>query len=72
MRLLARKPESLNAGMLKECKTFEPPSFPEANSYNHKIRSVIPPEWTGPPSLKPTKLITPNWFFTQLGFNLER
>jgi hypothetical protein len=36
IRLLAGKPESLNAWMLKEGKTFQPPS------------------------LKPTKSITPN------------
>ena len=70
MRLLAGKPESLNAGMLREYRALELPSFPEANSYNHKIRSVIPPEWAGPLSFKPTKQITPIWVLTQIGYNL--
>ena len=38
-RVLARKPESLNAGMLNECKTFKPPGFQEAkNSIGHPAR----------------------------------
>ena len=37
IRLLAGKPESRNARMLREHRTIELPSLPEADRYKHKI-----------------------------------